>query len=165
MKPTIAIVHGPMAAGKSTVTRELDENLKDFIFVDRAYIKNVMLAKLDDRELAKELSQDAVNLIMTGLMKLKKNMLLQETRAPSIKKSWRKEIKKYGYNVKSFYLHCTLETAQLRDIQRQKRHIRPEVVREMHRRHGYADTDDLVIDTDSFSVKQTVNKILKELRR
>lgn len=163
MKPTILIIHGPMASGKSTVTNELDKLLKEYLFVDRAYIKNVMLKNLDDRELAKELSKDATYLIMKGLMKKRASIMLQEMRAPQIKKQFRKEIKKQGYRVKSFYLECCLETAKKRDLQRQKRHIRPEVVAEMHKKHGYPDKEDTVINTEKHSVKETVRTIMKEL--
>lgn len=164
IKPTILIIHGPMASGKSTVTIKLDNVLKDYHFVDRAYIKNVMLKKLDDRELAKELSKKATFLIIKGLIEKKNNILLQEMRAPQIKKQFRKEIKKYGYIVKSFYLECCLETAQKRDVKRQKRFIRPDVVEEMHKKHAYADKEDVVINTEKCSIKETVKKIMKELK-
>lgn len=164
MKPTILIIHGPMASGKSTVTNELDKLLKDYHFVDRAHIKNVMLKKLEDRELAKELSKKATFLTMKGLMKKKVNIMLQEMRTPQIKKHFRKEIKKYGYRIKSFYLECHVETAKKRDLQRQKRFVRPEVVAEMHKKHGYADKEDTVINTEKHSVKETVMKIMKELK-
>ena len=163
-KPTIVLIHGPMASGKSTVTNELDKLLKNYHFVDRAYIKNVMLNKLEDRDLAKELSKKATFLIMKGLMKTKKNILLQEMRAPQIKRHFRKEIQKYSYRIKSFYLECCLETAQKRDLQRQKRYVRPEVVAEMHKKHAYSDKEDIIISTQTCSIKETVNKIVNELK-
>lgn len=153
-----------MASGKSTVTTELDKLLKGYHFVDRAHIKNVMLKKLGDRELAKELSKKATFLIINELMKSKKNILLQEMRAPQIKKHFSREIKKYNYKIKSFYLECCVETAKKRDLRRQKRFIRPEVVEEMHKKHGYADKEDVILNTELCSIKETVRKILKEVK-
>jgi len=165
MKPTILIVHGPMAAGKSTITSQLEKELDDFLFVDRAYIKNVMLSKLKDRELAKELSKKTVYLIMKGLMQQRKNIMLQEQRAPSVKKKLEKDIKKYRYRVISFYLQCSVETAKKRDVKRQKRYVRPRRVELMHEKHGYADPGDILIDTEKNSIKQTVNIIKTYMRK
>ena len=164
MRPTILIIHGSMASGKSTVTNELDKLLNNYHFVDRAHIKNVMLRKLDDRELAKEVSKKATFLIMGWLMKKKENILLQEMRAPQIKKHFKKEIKKHNYRIKSFYLECCLKTAQKRDIKRQKKYVRPDVVAEMYQKHAYSDKEDIVINTENNSLKEVVWKIVKSLR-
>ena len=74
-----------MASGKSTIANKLEKLFKDYHFVDRAYIKNIMLKKLD-REMAKNLSKNATFLIIGELMKSKQNIMLQEMRAPQIKK-------------------------------------------------------------------------------
>ena len=82
MKPKIIIIHGPMAAGKSTTTKELMKKLKDYTLVDRAYLKDEMLrrVKKKDKTLAKKISQDAMFLIVRKLMNHKYNILLQEVR-------------------------------------------------------------------------------------
>ena len=164
-KPKIVIIHGPMASGKSTITNKLEKILKNYLFIDRAYIKNVMLKGLEDRDIAKKLSKEATFLIMAGLIKLRKNMILQEMRAPQIKKHFEKEIKKYGYLINAFYLDCSLETAQKRDLKRQRRYVRPEVVEEMHKKHAYPDKEDIIINTEHISINKAVNIILKELNK
>ena len=39
-----------------------------------------------------------------------------------------------------------------------------EFVAEMHKKHAYPDKDDIVINTEKCSVRETVNKIMRELR-
>jgi len=163
--PIIVIIHGPMASGKSTITNKLEKLLVNYHFIDRAYIKNIMLKKLENRELAKNLSKNATFLIMSGLMQSKENIMLQEMRSPQIKKHFTKEIKRHGYKIKSFYLECSLKTAQKRDLKRQKRYIRPEVVAEMHKKHAYPDKEDIIINTETCPIKEIINKIMKELQR
>lgn len=163
MKPTILIIHGAMACGKSTITKKLENELDNFHFIDRAHIKNIMLTKLKERQLAKDLSKKAVYLIMKGLMKYRKHILLQEQRSPSIKKYLKDFIKKYRYRVISIYLECSVKSAKKRDLNRQKRHIRPDIVEEMHQKHAYPDKGDIIINTEKNSISKVIKKILIEL--
>ena len=159
----ILIIHGPMAAGKSTITSKLNEKLKEYIFVDRAYIKDIMLGKLREKnpKLARQISKDAMFTIMKDLMKDKQNILLQEIRVSSVKKHLKKELK--DYEIISFYLDCSLKTALKRDTTRQTKYKRPLTVKEMHKNHAYPDDGDIIINTEKNTINQTIKLILKEL--
>ncbi len=156
----IIVIHGPMGSGKSTIVLGLVKKLPDFVLVDRAYIKDTMLKKVKakDSKFAKKLSADAVFLIAKELLAKGYNIILQETRATAV-------IKALGKNneIKSFYLYCSLREAKKRDRIRQKKHIRPKVVEQMHLKHAYADEEDISINTEKNSKSQVIKIILDSL--
>jgi len=163
----IIIIHGAMASGKSTITSKLNEILKDYIFVDKAYIKDTMLkkVKIQNPKLAKEISREAIFLITKRLMEKKKNIILQETRKESVEAALSKEIKKHKYKLFSFYLDITLDASHKRDKKRRadqgKR--KSKNVEKMFKLHAYPSKDDIIINTEKLTIRQTINKILKEL--
>lgn len=161
--PSLIIIHGPMCSGKSTITTELQKRLPKYILVDRAYIKDRMLGNLkkENRQLALNLSKKAMFLIAEGLIENGYDILLQEIRLPSVKKHLGDKLK--NYKVKSFYLKCSVKTAKKRDLERQDKHVRPETVEEMHRKHAESDDGDVVIDTEIMDLKAAVKDILKNL--
>jgi|SRR3989344_156001 len=167
MKPTILIIHGGMASGKSTITKALEKRLKlrKFVFIDRAYIKDIMLhhVRIEKVKLARSLSKSAVFSLVKELMPYKYNVLLQEERAPSIKKHLGKYIKKYNYRIKSFYFQCSLKTAQKRNLNRNKSPVSFSFLKQMHEEHGYADKEDIIIDTEKNNISKTIKLILNEL--
>jgi len=156
----IIVIHGIMGGGKSTITSELIKKLPDYVLVDKAYIKDTMLKKVkkDDADFARKLSRDATYMIAKELIAKGYNLILQETRAPSVKKYLGED-----NEIKSFYLHCSLETAKKRDLERQNRHVRPEIVEEMYNKHGYADEEDISINTEQKSIYETVDFILEKI--
>jgi adenylylsulfate kinase-like enzyme len=158
----IIVIHGPMGCGKSTIVSELVKKLPDYVLVDRAYMKDTMLknVKSKDPKLAKKLSADAMFLIAKGLLKKGFNLILQETRLPTVKK-------RIGgkHKIKSFYLYCNVEEAKRRDKIRQKRYVRPKVVEEMHLKHAYPDKGDIAIDTEKNSISKTLKIILDSLSK
>ena len=117
----------------------------------------LLTRKAKDLSDSKVNSQKAVYLIMKGIMEHKKNILLQEQRAPSIKKHLKKCVKKHGYKILSFYLECSTATAKKRDLIHQKRHIRPEIVEEMHKKYAYPDKEDIIINTEKYSIKEVIS--------
>jgi adenylylsulfate kinase-like enzyme len=153
----IIVIHGPMGSGKSTIISKLKEKLPDFVVVDRAYIKDTMLKNLKkkDPEFVKKLSADAMFFMAKRLLKKGYNLILQEIREPAVKKNLGE-----SHDIKSFYLHCTVEEAKKRDAQRQNKQ-RPGTVELMHSRHAYSDKNDVQIDTEKKSVDETVKIILK----
>jgi adenylylsulfate kinase-like enzyme len=163
-KPTIVIFNGAMGSGKSTITGILKEKLPEYVFVDRAYIKDIMLKHIKKKnpELARTLSRDVLFLIMDELIKNKHNILLQEIRASSIEKKFGKKLK--NYKIKSFYLHISLEESKLRDSIRQKRLIRPDIVEKTYKKYAFADEKDITINTQKNNIKKTVKIILDEIK-
>ena len=162
MPPTILIIRGPMASGKSTVCKILDEKLQDFLFLDRAYVKNTMLKKMSNKELARKISKTAVYAMMQELMSEKYNLLLQEQSTLSVQKEFAEFIEKYNYKVVSIFLTCDVETAIKRDWKRGRK-TRVNLVKEMHRLHGKADKEDIIIKTDKHRLEETVHMILNLL--
>ena len=160
----IITINGPMASGKSTISNKLNEKLKNYTFVDRAYIKDIILGKLREKnpDLARKISKETTFYIMKHLMKNKQNILVQELKSKSIKKHLKNELK--GYKIISIYLDCSLKTAQKRDKTRKTKYKRPLTVKEMHKKHAYADKGDIIISTEKNTIKQTINIILKEIK-
>ena len=146
-----------MASGKSTISSKLEKKLKNYVLVDRAYLKDTVLSKVKarERELALKLSKDAMFFIAKRLMKRKYNIILQEIRVPSVKKYLKKEIKEYKYRIKSVHLYCSLEESKRRDSIRQKRYIRPKLVEDLHRKYASSDPEDFIINTEKNSINNS----------
>ena len=164
MKPKIILINGLIASGKSTLCSALIEKLNDFVFVDRAYIKETMLrrVKKNDKPLARKLSKKAVYVIVKGLMKDRYNLLLQEFSLGSLKKHLAGYIEKYGYEVHGFYLACSLEEAKKRDFER-KGFERPEAVENIHNEHEEFGKEGVIIDTEKCNLEQTLKIVYKEI--
>ena len=156
--PKIIIIHGPTAAGKSTISRLLLDKLNDFAFVDRACIKD-MLKKSGKAE-AKQISNDASLFIIKELMKFQKNILVQEMGIEVIKSKLKKYAKEYKFH--SFYLYCSLPTAVERDKLRDKKTGTIEQITKIHNKCKPS-KEDIVIDTEKNSISKCVNLILKEI--
>jgi len=158
--PKILNLNGPMAAGKTTITEILHKKLKTYSYVDRSHIKKKL--KPSGRNNARKISKKASYLLIKELMKLKKNILTQEVNPTDLKKKLRPYFK--DYNLKSFYIYCKLDTAIKRDIKRTKK-TRSHLVRIIHSRYNGPEKGEIPINTDEMSVKQSVDLILKEIRK
>lgn len=108
----LVIINGPTAVGKSTIIFLLRQKLKNYVFVDRAYVKQ-MLRPLS-KKLRKELSTYVSLFLIKEAMKEKKNILTQEMSSEAIKK----DAQKYNYHIFDFSLICSLDTALKRDKKR-----------------------------------------------
>jgi adenylylsulfate kinase-like enzyme len=159
--PNIILIHGPMAAGKSTITAELRKRLPDYAYVDRPYIKRGL--KPLGRETAKKLSKAATYDIMREIMKLGRDMIVEELNPASTRKKLKHYLRTYDYEIHSFYLRCSIPKAMTRDKYRSKKH-KPKLLRQIH--EGYLEPDSLeqIIDTEKLSVRQAVNLILKSIK-
>ncbi len=165
MKPILISIHGPMASGKSTVCSHLYNKLKDYVFVDKAYIKDTMLKRLKktDREKAKEIANKVTIYMLKQVIPLQKNILLQEMRYCTIEKRLGDLLKKNNYRIVSFYLECSIEEAKKRDLVRINGQSRSGLIDEMHSKHGFSDPQDIVINTEKNNIEQTVEIILEKL--
>ncbi|MBN1386593.1 dephospho-CoA kinase [Candidatus Woesearchaeota archaeon] len=159
--PKLLNITGPMAAGKSTIADILYKKLKSYAFIDRAYIKKHL--QRAGKQNAKRIAKEAVHMMAKELMKLKQNILVQEMNAESLKKKLGLHMKRYGYTLHSFFLHCSVDTALKRDHMRSGKR-RPGIVKRIH---GYVKPTkhDVIINTEENTMEQTVNRILKEIRK
>lgn len=160
--PNLIILHGPPAAGKSTLTNVLREKLSTWPYVDRPNIKRGL--KPLGREEAKKLSKEMSYTILKELMKLKKNIIVQEVNPSSVKKKLRYYLKKYNYQIFAFYIHCSVDEAIQRDKKRTKK-TRAALIKKIHKEFTGPSEIETVIDTEKLSVSECIKIILKEIRK
>jgi adenylylsulfate kinase-like enzyme len=154
--PKLILIHGPIASGKSTLSKALLNELKRFAFVDRAYMKR-MLKPIGKPE-AKAITNKAIKLIVAELMKLKKDILVQEQSRTSLKTV----ISKYGksYKIYSFFLKCDLKKSIDRDKLREKSSSDVKQISSMYERIQ-PEPKDIIIDTGNNSIDKCIKLILK----
>jgi adenylylsulfate kinase-like enzyme len=160
--PKLILIHGVMAGGKSTLCTALDKKLKDYVFVDRAYIKKCL--KPLGSEPARKVSKKATLLILEETMKVGGNIILQEMSPSNLRKKIGPSLRKYKYKVHSFHLYCALPTAMKRDVARSKK-ARPQEVKKMHELYGIPEKGDIPVNTEKMTVQQSVNIILKTIKK
>lgn len=161
MNKIIINLHGPMAAGKSTLTEMLREKYTDFAYVDRPFIKRGL--KPAGNTLAKSISKDATYFIIKEIIKNNVNIIVQEVNPQSIQNQLGEIINKNNYVVLSFYLKCGLEESIKRDEKRFTKKGRPELVREIYEKYKEPTELDIVIDTENNSKEECVELILGEI--
>lgn len=157
-KPKLILIHGPIATGKTTTCYSLRHKIKGYAFVDLEALKRML--KKSGKEDAKIIAKKAVAFLVEELMKLKKNIIVQERS----RKDLNKAIKKYGKNYKiySFFLKCNLKEAIRRDKERGD-NTAPEIVKHSHEKISpqYAD---IIIYTDKLSLDKTLEIISKSIK-
>ena len=151
-----------MSVGKSTITEQLRKFLPDYAYVDRPYIKRGL--KPLGKPLAKKISKDASYDIIRQIMKLGKNMIVQEVSPVSLRKKIKHYLKRYKYKIYSFYIICSVAEAKRREKGRDKK-PRPRLVEKIHKEFNEPSKYDQVINTEEFSVRQSVNFILKTIQK
>ena len=163
MTPTLLLINGPMGSGKSTLTKELDQRLADYTFIDRAYIKDVMLRRLkkENRPLAKQLSQEATLHLARGLMPLQKNILIQEVSPYTLQLHLGSLMQAHNYRLRSFFLTCSLDTSQRRVWERGGQYT-AERVKEIYLT-SHALEGDILVDTELLLPEQSLQRIMCEL--
>lgn len=151
----LILIHGPFASGKSTLCKQLLKKLKGYAFVDRAYLKQML--KPCDKQDARLVANKTSQFMVEELMKLKKNILVQEQSRHNLKKV----INKLGksYTVHSFYLTCGLKTAIKRDRLQKKKSGHLFTIRENHQKVK-PEKKDILIDTGKKGINQCIKKIL-----
>lgn len=165
----IVIIRGPITSGKTTTSHELAKALPGWIFIDIWKIKEMFEPLgLRDRTPLKSASKKAVHVIMKEVMKkLGTNIIVQETEMSVLKRRLRPYLKKYNYEIYSFFLDVDFNTAIKRDIQREKptMHLKKmfHSESEWDKIRATAEKQDFVIDTAKHSVKEVIDIILKEI--
>jgi len=172
-KRKIVIIRGLVTAGKTTTSHELAKVLPEWIFIDVWKIKE-MFEPLNFRnnkrksmiKISKKIMKD---IIKETMKEFKTNILVQESSQSFLKKHLRNELKKYNYEIYSFFLTVNVKTAMKRDIEREKPTMninKNNLSHEewlKHRKAKPEEKGDIVIETDNLSVNQVVKRILKEI--
>ena len=159
--PTIIAIHGPPAVGKSTITAELRKKLKNCAYVDRPNIKRGL--KPIGRPISKKLSKKTSIAILKELIKLKKDVIVEEIAAADIKKKLKFALWWHDYKVHGFYLQCSVREAIERDKHRKKK-PRANLVRKIHKEYPTLSEHETMINTEKTSIKESVKLILKSIR-
>ncbi len=158
----IVIVRGKIASGKSTISSELTKVLPGWVYVDMWKIKEMFEPlKLKNRKPSNSISKDTMFFIIERIMKdLGLNIVIQESRQETVNRYLKKDLKKHGYKIYSFYLDIDLKTALRRNIEREKKTMLKKYFLEDKSK---PDEKDIVINTNNNSIKQVINLILKEI--
>jgi|ETNmetMinimDraft_15_1059895.scaffolds.fasta_scaffold61228_1 shikimate kinase len=121
-KRKIVIIRGKTTGGKSTISYELAKVLPGWIFIDIWKIKEMFEPlELKDRSIGNNTSKKAVNTILKEVIReLRANIILQESTIQYLNKIVGIDLKKYNYEVYSFFLDVDLKNAVKRDIKRKK---------------------------------------------
>ncbi len=153
--PNLILIHGPIASGKSTLCKQLLKQLKGYAFVDRAYLKQML--KPCGKQDAKIIANKTTMFMVEELMKLKKNILVQEQSRSNLKKVTNKFGVNYG--VYSVYLTYDLKKAIKRDRLRKKKAGDIKTIKKNYQKIK-PDVNDVVIDTGKNGINQCIKKIL-----
>lgn len=170
MKNKIIIIRGKVTAGKSTTSYELAKILPKYIFVDPWRIKEMFEPlNLKDRTPLKTISKKAMITIIKEVMRqMQIGIIVQETSRSFIKKYLKKDLKKYNYEIYSFFLDVNLEDAIKRDIQREKPTMNiGEGVKDNEawkKIKAQPEKGDVIINTSGMKLKEVINLIMKTIR-
>ena len=170
MKHKIIIIRGKVTAGKSTISYELAKILPKYIFVDSWKIKEMFEPlNLKDRTPLKTISKKAMVTIIKEVMKqMQIGVIVQETSKSFLQKYLRNELKKYNYEIYSFFLDVDLEDAIKRDIQRDKptmdigKGVKDNLA--WKKIKAQPEKGDIIIDTSSLGKKEVINFIMKTIK-
>jgi len=164
----IIIIRGKVTAGKTTTSHELAKVLPGWIFIDPWKIKEMFEPlNLKNREPLKKASKKAmVEIVKVAIRDLGINIIVQETTQSFLKKYLGKDLKKYNYELFSFFLDVELKDAIKRDIQREKptMNLEKEIKSEEEwKKRILSEKKDFVINTSKYKIKNVVDIILKQV--
>jgi RNase adaptor protein for sRNA GlmZ degradation len=169
-KHKIVIIRGKVTAGKSTTSYNLAKVLPDWIFIDPWKIKEMFEPlELNKRNYLRTISKKAMlTIIREVIRQMKINIILQESTRGFIRKYLAKDLKKYNYEVYSFFLDVDLKDAIKRDKQREKPTMRigknVKTNEEWKRIKAQPEKGDIIIDTSKLNEEQVLDFILKTIK-
>ena len=170
--PTISILRGPMATGKSTAYSNLRKHpkMKNWVFVDFPALKR-LFENLGDAN-RKKFGKMVLIATLKEVMKTKRNIITEEFWEQGLKKHLSNYIKKYNYKILTFQFEAELEHTHHRNITRRKaRGMKPRPKKEMkesieiHKTVRNSTGKTIFVNTSELNQKQTVDFIVKSLRR
>jgi gluconate kinase len=170
MRNKIVVIRGKVTAGKSTTSYELARILPKWIFVDPWNIKEMFEPlNLKDRTPLRSISKKAMLTIIKEVMRqMQINIIVQETSRSYLKKYLRDDLKKYNYEVHSFFLDVDFEDAIKRDAQREKptMDIGKGVKNneEWKKIKAQPEKGDVIINTSEMELKEVINFIMKTIK-
>ncbi len=154
---TLINIHGPVAVGKSTTVEKLLPQLKNYVFIDRAYIKHHLSAL--GREERKVVSKKAVYLLLEQCIYRDANILTQELNPESLYRHVGLLLEKHKYRFLSFRLAARWETTIARSRARQK-NAHEGRMRKIWDSYPQPSKFDIIIDTEQLSEEEVVERIL-----
>ncbi len=158
----IITIHGPAGAGKSTLTKILRDKLPTYSYVDRPIIKRGL--KPAGRKEALRLSKEASYFLIKGLVALKQDIIVQEVTPVSMnKKIGEGFFRDNDYEVVSFYLKCSIETAIQRDQERDAKTVGEEGMHRIHKEYIVPAHHEIIIDTEKMSVEGCIDLMMSKL--
>lgn len=157
--PKLITIHGPVGAGKSTLTEQLRKRLPTYSYVDRPFIKRGL--KPAGRKNALKLSKKASYFLIKELVKLKQDIIVQEVSSENLKAHFPTGFfPKNKYTIVPFYIKCSVETSIKRDLDRPAKIVGEKGVRKIHEEYLSPLKTEIIIDTDKLSVKKAIKKMI-----
>ena len=155
-------IHGPAGAGKSTLTKIIRDKIPTYSYVDRPIIKRGL--KPAGRKEALRLSKKAAYFLIKELVNLKQNIIVQEVTPISMnKKIGENFFKENSYEVISFYITCSIETAIKRDLERDAKTVGEEGIKKIHDEYIAPAPYEIIIDTEKMSVEKCIEIIMSKI--
>ncbi|MFT4304978.1 MAG: hypothetical protein ACMXX8_02715 [Candidatus Woesearchaeota archaeon] len=158
--PKIITIHGPLGAGKSTLTKLLKDEFSTFSYVDRPFIKRGL--KPLGKKIALKYSKETSFYLIDKLIDLNADIITEEINPECIKKHFKNKLN--NYEMISFYLNCSLEKALERNLSRGKTILNEKEVKKIHDEYKKPHEYEIVINTDKLSIQECFeimkNKIL-----
>ncbi len=158
----IITIQGPVAAGKSTITRILRTKLNTYSYVDRPFIKRGL--RPAGKQLSLKLSKRTSYFLIKELVKVEQDIIVEEVNPESMKKNMGETFfKEHNYKIISFFISCSVETAIKRDSLREAKTLGEEGVQRIHKKYVQPAGYEIVINTENASVEECVSKMLSRI--
>jgi len=170
MVKKILVFRGGAATGKSTAIRNLAKRkeTKEWIIIDHPEFKKWFEGLKDKRTLQKQ----ALFSLLKELLKTKKNIVLEEMSAATIRKYIGRHVKKQGYKIITFQFENKPESSYVRNVQRVKKKdkhhkkiLTKKQVAQTHKFHKEKfDPEGILINTRKLGKRKVIELILKKSR-